>query len=293
MGLSISWTDFILSNIINRFTTSYIRNRGKPFDFSSRVNWCGGITDYQTFMNDFRKSAELVRWLKEKTEGWDSQPFGSVFASTSDTPISSVVTADFLYLTKANPCVRSHFDKHRVNHLDSHPDLSAMSSTGHKVKHSTVIELLERGRWDSPDCYSMPPLCSIMGKRKDIIGVMSNLMGTVEPLWLVLQRYEHFWNPQYTAKNFPHNRINCKSRLFCLFRIIGTKHAERGITCKSMFLSMDKYCFHTHLRRQQTARALVHESAKSCTDACQTCSYELRPKSWTQSQMQWEKRVIL
>ena len=44
------------------------------------------------------------------------------FASTSDTPISSVVTADFLYLTKADSCVRSHFDKHRVNHLDSHPD---------------------------------------------------------------------------------------------------------------------------------------------------------------------------
>ena len=67
----------------------------------------------------------------EKTEGWDSQPFGSVFASTSDTPISSVVTADFLYLTKADSCVRSHFDKHRVNHLDSHPDLSAMSSPNH------------------------------------------------------------------------------------------------------------------------------------------------------------------
>ena len=81
------------------------------------------------------------------------------FAFTSDTPISSVVTADFLYLTKADSCVRSHFDKHRVNHLDSHPDLSAISSTGHKVKHSTVIELLERGLWDSPDCYSMPPLC--------------------------------------------------------------------------------------------------------------------------------------
>ena len=69
------------------------------------------------------------------------------------------MTADFLYPTKAKACVRPHFDKHRVNHLDSHPDLSAISSTGHKVKHSTVIELLERGLWDSPDCYSMPPLC--------------------------------------------------------------------------------------------------------------------------------------
>ena len=69
------------------------------------------------------------------------------------------MTADFLYPTKAKACVRPHFDKHRVNHLDSHPDLSAISSTGHKVKYSTVIELLERGCWDSPDSYSMPPLC--------------------------------------------------------------------------------------------------------------------------------------
>ena len=30
---------------------------------------CGGITDYRTFMNDFRKCAEFVRWLKEKAEG--------------------------------------------------------------------------------------------------------------------------------------------------------------------------------------------------------------------------------
>jgi hypothetical protein len=30
---------------------------------------CGGITDYRTFMEDFRKCAEFVKWLKEKTEG--------------------------------------------------------------------------------------------------------------------------------------------------------------------------------------------------------------------------------
>ena len=41
----------------------------KPFDFSSVVSGCGGITDYRTFMNDFRKCAEFVRWLKEKAEG--------------------------------------------------------------------------------------------------------------------------------------------------------------------------------------------------------------------------------
>ena len=28
----------------------------------------------------------------------------------------------------------------------------------------------------SPICYGVPPLCSVMGKRKDIIGVMSNLL---------------------------------------------------------------------------------------------------------------------
>ena len=36
---------------------------------SASVIECGGITDYRTFMNDFRKCAEFVRWLKEKTEG--------------------------------------------------------------------------------------------------------------------------------------------------------------------------------------------------------------------------------
>ena len=33
------------------------------------ISWCGGITDYRTFMEDFRKCAEFVKWLKEKTEG--------------------------------------------------------------------------------------------------------------------------------------------------------------------------------------------------------------------------------
>ena len=137
---------------------------------SLKINdlWFKGYPKDYLFSNQFMEDLGRIYSLRkyfpsfddmEKTEWWDSQLFGSVFASTSDTPISSVVTADFLYLTKANPCVRSHFDKHRVNHLDSHPNLSAKSSTGHKVKHSTVIELLERGRWDSPDCYSMPPLC--------------------------------------------------------------------------------------------------------------------------------------
>ena len=93
-----------------------------------------------------------------------------------------MMTADFFCLTKTNACVHSHFDKHRVNHLDDYPDLCAMSSTGHKVQYSTVIELLERDRWDSPDCYSMPPPCQVFRKRKDIIGVMSFLVGTVEPL---------------------------------------------------------------------------------------------------------------
>ena len=92
------------------------------------------------------------------------------------------MTADFLYPTKAKTRVRPHLDKHRVNHLDDYPYLCAMSFTGHKVKYSTVIELLERSRWDSPDSYSMPPLCQVFRKRKDIIGVMSNIVGTVEPL---------------------------------------------------------------------------------------------------------------
>ena len=79
--------------------------------------------------------------------------------------------------------MRSHVDEHRVNHLDDYPDLYAMSSTGHKVKYSTVIELSERGRWDSPDCYSMPsPPVRSLEKEKTSLGVMSNLVGTVEPL---------------------------------------------------------------------------------------------------------------
>ena len=57
-------------SIISRFTTGYKNEKEeKPFDFSSVVSGCGGITDYRTFMNDFRKCAEFVRWLKEKTEG--------------------------------------------------------------------------------------------------------------------------------------------------------------------------------------------------------------------------------
>lgn len=57
-------------DIIDRFTTGYEKEKEeKPFDFSSVVSGCGGITDYRTFMNDFRKCAEFVRWLKEKAEG--------------------------------------------------------------------------------------------------------------------------------------------------------------------------------------------------------------------------------
>ena len=57
-------------DIIDRFTACYKREKEeKPFDFSSVVSGCGGITDYRTFMNDFRKCAEFVRWLKEKAEG--------------------------------------------------------------------------------------------------------------------------------------------------------------------------------------------------------------------------------
>ena len=43
---------------------------------------------------------------------------------------------------------------------------------------------------------------------------MSNLMGTVEPLWLVLQRYEHLWNPQYSAENFLHLHNDAVRRNF-------------------------------------------------------------------------------
>ena len=103
-----------------------------------------GYPDDYLFSNQFMEDLGRIYSLRkyfpsfddmEETEGWDSQPFGSVFASTSDTPISSVVTADFLYLTKADSCVRSHFDKHRVNHLDSHPDLDEIGSFSHQVKH--------------------------------------------------------------------------------------------------------------------------------------------------------------
>ena len=39
------------------------------FEISSLVSGCGEVTDYRTFMEDFRKCAEFVKWLKEKTEG--------------------------------------------------------------------------------------------------------------------------------------------------------------------------------------------------------------------------------
>ena len=85
-------------------------------------------------MDDLYKVLEFVEWINEKTEEWDSQPYGPVFVTALDTPISSVVTADFLYPAKTKARVRSHLDKHRVNHLDDYPDLSAMSSTNHKLK---------------------------------------------------------------------------------------------------------------------------------------------------------------
>ena len=121
---------------------------------------CGGITDYRTFINDFRKCAEFVRWLKEKTEGWDSQSCDSVFITTSDTPISSVMTADFLYPTKAKACVRSYFDKHRVNHLDSHPDLSAISSLNHG--------------W---------LFCSVKNYWKEVVGIVPDVLRYAIPLF--------------------------------------------------------------------------------------------------------------
>ena len=72
---------------------------------------------------------------KKKQRGQNSQSCDSVFITTSDTPISSVVTADFLYPTKMKTRVRLHLDKHRVNHLDSHPDLDEIGSFSHQVKH--------------------------------------------------------------------------------------------------------------------------------------------------------------
>ena len=81
------------------------------------------------------------------------------------------MTADFLYPTKAKTRVRPHLDKHRVNHLDSHPDLSAMSSTSHKVKYSTVIELLERGCWVCSRCITVcHPSVKLWIKEKTSLG---------------------------------------------------------------------------------------------------------------------------
>lgn len=88
------------------------------------------------FMEDLGRIYALRKYFPsfddmEKTEEWDSQPYGPVSVTALDTPISSVVTADFLYPTKTEACVRSHLDKHRVNHLDDYPDLSVMHSFGH------------------------------------------------------------------------------------------------------------------------------------------------------------------
>ena len=47
----------------------YTKKEEASFETSSCEMGCGGITDYRTFMNDFRKCAEFVRWLKEKAEG--------------------------------------------------------------------------------------------------------------------------------------------------------------------------------------------------------------------------------
>ena len=99
-------------------------------------------------------------WKIKKTEGWDSQPCDSVFITTSDTPISSVMTADFLYPTKAKACVRPHFDKHRVNHLDGHPDLSAMSS----LNHSWLF-------------------CSVKNYWKEVVGIVPDVLRYATPLF--------------------------------------------------------------------------------------------------------------
>ena len=137
---------------------------------SLKINdlWFKGYPKDYLFSNQFMEDLGRIYSLRkyfpsfddmEKTEWWDSQLFGSVFASTSDTPISSVVTADFLYLTKADSCVRSHFDKHRVNHLDSHPDLSAMSSPNHGWLFCSVKNYWKEVFGIAPMCYGMPPLC--------------------------------------------------------------------------------------------------------------------------------------
>ena len=145
-----------------------LRSRYKQKRLSIALSlFCLYSEDYlfsNQFMEDLGRIYSLRKYFPsfddmEKTEGWDSQPFGSVFASTSDTPISSVVTADFLYLTKADSCVRSHFDKHRVNHLDSHPDLSAMSSPNHG--------------W---------LFCSVKNYWKEVVGIVPDVLRYATPL---------------------------------------------------------------------------------------------------------------
>ena len=61
LGLFPIKTKKDLENIKEREETS--------FEISSLVSGCGEVTDYRTFMEDFRKCAEFVKWLKEKTEG--------------------------------------------------------------------------------------------------------------------------------------------------------------------------------------------------------------------------------
>ena len=47
-----------------------LTNQSKlTFSHPRVVILCGGITDYRTFMEDFRKCAEFVKWLNEKAEG--------------------------------------------------------------------------------------------------------------------------------------------------------------------------------------------------------------------------------
>ncbi len=81
-----------------------------------------------SFLPKFKNNVGKDREIKIKTEGQDSQSIDSVLIITSDTPISPVMTADFLYPTKAKACIRLNLDKYRVNHLDINPDLSVIRS---------------------------------------------------------------------------------------------------------------------------------------------------------------------
>ena len=56
LGLFPIKTKKDLENIKEREETS--------FEISSLVSGCGEVTDYRTFMEDFRKCAEFVKWLK-------------------------------------------------------------------------------------------------------------------------------------------------------------------------------------------------------------------------------------